>query len=173
MKKNMKVLLFGLLGLMACQTSGADQAQSVTKNLSDDEVVKIVDTYNSAHSRDVMPTEVLRKKFTADFPKAKDVEWELTGDIYEVDFDISFADYKALYDEKGTLLMYKTDIAESKLPAIVKNAIYAKYPKYKIEDADKIFAGKSVYYEIEAEWGDVDVKALFKDDGTFIKELYD
>lgn len=173
MKKSMKVLFIGLFGLMACQTSGADPAPNVATGGSDDEVVKMIETYKSSHSHDVTPPELLRKKFNADFPKATDVEWEVAENIYEVEFDISFTDYKALYDEKGNLLMYMTDIPKSKIPAIVMNAFNGKYPKYKIDDVDKITAGKHVYYEIEGERGDLDIKALFKDDGTFIKELRD
>jgi hypothetical protein len=61
----------------------------------------------------------------------------------------------------------------SDLPAAVKNAAEAKYPKYRFEDIDKIRRGTEVFYEIEMELRDTEVKLLIRPDGTALENRMD
>jgi hypothetical protein len=133
----------------------------------------MIDSFFASHSKDIIPSETLRLKFNSDFPKAKDIDWEVSSDIYEVEFEIGFTDYQAYYDSKGNLLMFSIDIPNRDVPAIVSNAALAKYPRYKIEDADKIRKGSNTFYKMEVEQKDSEIKVIYKDDGTFIKEWLD
>jgi hypothetical protein len=133
----------------------------------------MIQKYKNADSHDIIPPPELMAKFRADFPKAKKAEWESANDIYEVEFDIRFKDYKAYYDAKGNLLMVVEEIYRSELPAVVKNAAEAKYPKYHFEDLDKIRRGTEVFYKIEMEHRDTDVKLLIKSDGTILEDRID
>jgi Iap family predicted aminopeptidase len=108
-----------------------------------------------------------------DFPNAFDVEWETANNLYEVDFNIQRKDVEAFYDVKGELIMYSCEISHRDLSAIVKNAAYNQYPKYKIRDVKKIFRGSQLFYKIEMEYGDLEVKLIVKNDGVIQKQWFD
>jgi hypothetical protein len=120
-----------------------------------------------------MPPAKPAAKFNADFPKAHDVEWEVADSIYEVEFDIRFRDWKAYYNAEGNLLMTVEEIYRSDLPAVVKNAAEAKYPKYHFEDIDRIRRGTEVFYRIEMELRDTEVELLVQSNGTITEEKID
>ncbi len=105
------------------------------------------------------------------FPKAKIVrckaEKERGHDQFEV--RVTKADTgKAEVDvaPDGTILQVEETIAPDALPAAVKKAFAAKYPKAKAARAEKQTAGTSVSYEIA--FGAKE--ATFKADGTFVEE---
>ncbi|MDR0419933.1 MAG: PepSY-like domain-containing protein [Prevotellaceae bacterium] len=148
---------------------------AISTAYSNEEIAQMIEKHKRSHTHDVMPSAELQQKFTTDFPKAYDIEWETDGNIYEVEFDIKTRDYKAYYDSKGNLLMIVQEIYRSELPAIVKNAAENKYPKYHFEDIDKISQGTDVFYKIEMErtFSDSEVKLLIKADGSIQKEKID
>ncbi len=173
MKTIFKFFVAGLALFFSVHVVQAQSAPAITKEYSDVEIGNMIDKYQAARSRDVIPPEALQQKFQKDFPKAYDVEWESAENIYEVEFDIRFNDYKAYYDAKGNLLMYAFELWESDLPANIKSAAKAKYPKYRFEDLKEIHKGSEVFYKIEMERRDVDVKMVIKSDGTFIDQWFD
>jgi hypothetical protein len=65
------------------------------------------------------------------------------------------------------------EIYRSELPAVVKNAAEAKYPKYHFEDMNKIRRGAEVFYRIEMELRDTEVELLVLPDDTVIDEKTD
>jgi hypothetical protein len=158
-----------MTGLLFVQTVTA-QTPAMSTQYSIEEIAQMITAYHTTHAHDVVPPASLQQKFQADFPKAYDVEWETTHDIYEVEFDMWFRDLKAFYDAQGNLLMVVEEIRRSDLPAVVKNAAESKYPKYHFEDIDKIQHGTEVFYRIEMERGDMEVKLSVKSDGTVIEE---
>ncbi len=171
MRTMSKIFFLSVICLFSCQMGRAVLNPELTKKYTNAQLLEMVESYQMSHSKEAMPPYVLQEKFVKAFPKAYDVEWESANNIYEVDFEIRYTDYKAYFDEQGELLMYSMDIRASKLPAIVKNAAVIKYPKYRIEDVDKIYIGDEVLYKVELELSDFEVKALYKSDGTFVKEL--
>ncbi|MEO2072691.1 MAG: hypothetical protein ABGW99_15265 [Zunongwangia sp.] len=56
-----------------------------------------------------VPSVVLNA-FQSNYPKASDVEWEMLGDDYQVDFEIERVDYEAIFSAEGDMLKYKRDI---------------------------------------------------------------
>ncbi|MDR2118640.1 MAG: hypothetical protein LBP25_03805 [Tannerellaceae bacterium] len=151
----------------------AAQAPAVSTQYSGEEIARMLKAYTASHSRDIIPSTTLQQKLQADFPRARDIEWETDGNVYEAEFEIRFRDCKAYYDEKANLLMTVQEIYASELPAIVKNAAESKYPQHRFEDMDKIQRGSEVFYEIEMEQGEREIKLLVKNDGAILQERTD
>jgi hypothetical protein len=162
--------LFRFLTLIAgCFLSVQIAAQSnpaISQEYSNEVITKMIQKYKSSNSRDVIPPPELAAKFKADFPKASSVEWEFADNIYEVEFKVKSRYFTVYYEAKGSLLMIVEEIRRTELPDVVKNAAEAKYPKYRFEDIDKIRRGTEVFYKIEMELRDTEVKLLIKSDGT-------
>jgi hypothetical protein len=171
--KTFKVLTL-VASIFAIQMLAA-QNPVISNKYSDNEITEMVKQFRSVKAHEVAPPSNLQQKFHTDFPKASDVEWETANDIYEVEFEIRFRDFKALYDKDSNLLMVVEEIRSSVLPAVVKNAAEAKYPKYKIEDIHKIRRGTETFYKVEMEkrFSDTDVKLFIKSDGTVLEERID
>jgi CMP-N-acetylneuraminic acid synthetase len=169
--KKLKVLSL-IVSVLFIQTLAA-QSPAISAQYSNEEIAQIVEKYRVSNSYDAVPPAGLQQKFQVDFPKAYDVEWETANDIYEVEFEIRFRDFKVLYDKNGNLLIVKEEIRRSELPAIVKNAAESKYPKYTFEDIDKIRCGTEILYKVEMECGESEVKLLIKSDGSIFQEKFD
>ncbi|GHV34496.1 hypothetical protein FACS1894178_2110 [Bacteroidia bacterium] len=149
------------------------QNPAISKKYSDAEIATLLQNFRQANSHETIPTVNLQKKFNSDFPKAYDAEWETANNIYEVEFDVRFRDFKAYYDKDGNLLSVAENINPSELPAVVKNAAEAKYPKYHFEDIDKIRRGTETFYKIEMEHGESEVKIIIQSDGKILTEKFD
>lgn len=174
MKKLILSLSMALTCLISCQSISAQPNPAITKKHSNADIERMIDAYRGTAHRDIYPVTNLQQQLTKDFPKSKDIEWETGADIYEVEFEIGWTDYKAYYDNEANLLMYTVDIRESELPAVVKNAATSKYVNYKFDDIKKIVKGTDTFYKVEMEKrNSADIKATFRPDGTFIKEVYD
>ncbi|MDR1180965.1 MAG: PepSY-like domain-containing protein [Bacteroidales bacterium] len=152
----------------------AQQNPAISKEYSNEEITQMIKTYKTSNSRDAIPPTLLQQRFQTDFSKAYDVEWEVAGNIYEVEFDIQDRDYKAYYHVKGNLLMYIQEINGAELPAMVRNAAENKYPKYRLDNVDKIRRGTEVLYSVEMEdkSSDLEVKLLLKDNGSILEETF-
>ena len=171
MKTNIKILVLSLICLVSYQ---AIMAQSSFSNkYTDIEIDRMVNKYEKAHSKDIKPTTIFEQRLSKDFPKAKYIKWETAINVYEAEFEIDRIDHKAYYDKNANLIAYLYEISESALPAIVKNAAQAKYPNYEFEDIKKVIKQAGVQYIVEMEKKDKEVKAIFKENGTFVKVLFD
>lgn len=167
----MKIFILILLSLVLCK-EGMAQSPAISKKYSNTEIDRLVSGYKNSRSRDVIPANNLKSQFSKDFPNARDIDWEKTATIYKVEFEIGRVDYEAYYDNDANLLMYKIDIKEYDMPAVVKNAAMSKYPNYKFEDIEKIVRGSETFYKVEMEKDNTDIKANFDPRGIFIKEVY-
>src|SRR5690606_29211703 len=56
--------------------------------------------------------------FQKTFPKTFDAEWELQGELYEVEFETGLlgTDHHAWYDKTGKLVKHKEEISKGRLP---------------------------------------------------------
>jgi hypothetical protein len=173
-KEQMKKLkILSLAAGLFCIQAAAAQYPAISTRYSNEEIVQKIKTHQAAHSQDIVPPANLQQKFRVDFPKASDVEWETSGDICEVEFDLKFRDCKAYYAAEGHLLMTVEETYRPELPAAVKNAAKAKYPGYHFEDIDKIRRGTEVFYKIEMELREAEVALLIRPDGTMGNEKTD
>ena len=69
--------------------------------------------------------------------------------------------------------MYIQEVRGSELPALVKNGAEAKYPNYKFDDIKRIVTGKEIFYQVEMKKEQLEIKATFRENGTFVKEILD
>lgn len=172
MKKITTFFFIAILGLIFTQLATAQTAPSFSKKYSDTEIEKMIASYKATHEKDIYPSDLLKQQLAKDFPNARDIEWETGANIYEANFEIGRTDYKAYYDEQANLLVYLVELKTRALPAIIKNAAQVKYPNYKFEDASKIVCGSGVLYKVEMEKGEKEVKTIFRENGTFYKEIF-
>ncbi|WP_240623407.1 PepSY-like domain-containing protein [Brumimicrobium aurantiacum] len=112
---------------------------------------------------------VVVNNFKKEFPKAVDIEWEMKGEQYNVEFEIGWSkDFEAWFSADGTIIRYTEEISQSELPSDVKSAITKNYPGYSIDDVEKLVSGKEVSYEVELEKGSEDVDVIFSENGSVI-----
>lgn len=171
MKTITKTLFLLLISILSFQFTAAQP--TISSKYTDTEVDGMIRAYKTSYSKDIRPSAALQQQFIKDFPKARDIEWEAAGNVYEADFEIGRTDYKAYYDQNAGLLMYVHEIRQSGLPAIVKNGAEAKYPNYKFDDIKRIVKGKETFYQIEMKKEQMEIKATFRENGTFVKEILD
>jgi hypothetical protein len=171
--KTIRILLFGLIAMFYMPFIQAQTTPAITGIYSDKEIDQLVRAYAMADSRDATPSQSLQQTFVKNFPNAFDVEWETAANVYEVEFEIGHADYKAYYDKDGNLLMYYYEIKASKLPVAVRDAAKGRYPKYRFDEIKKIHKGTAVFYKIEMECRDSEFKIVVKSDGSFVDKWID
>ncbi len=91
---------------------------------------------------------VIVNKFQQQFPNAQDIEWEIKGEYYEVEFEIGWPDldHKILYDLKGNIILHKQEIPYSQLPAKIVSKLETEYAGYRVKSIQKIESrGKAIY----------------------------
>jgi hypothetical protein len=162
-------VLFAAMTFVACEKSNVELGTvSPSDLLTDEQIREKVANYYSAPSTRATPADPVKAAFYRQFPDARDVEWEYSNDVYEVEFEIGRVDHEALYDAEALLIMYKYDVRTADLPAAVQNAVAADYPGYRIDDAEKVFKGTTIGYSIEIEMGKSEIDVYYLEDGTFV-----
>ncbi len=93
---------------------------------------------------------IIVNEFNNQFPKATDVEWEMDGNLYNVDFEVSWnIDHEVWYNTEGKLIKHKEDIAASELPKAVNNRLKTDFKDYSIDDLERITDNGKVVYKME------------------------
>lgn len=97
-----------------------------------------------------VPSIVLNS-FQKSFPKAFDIEWELDGDLYKVEFEtgVYAADHDAWYDKTGKLVRHKEEISKSELPKKILAKLSNEYSKYRIDEIKKITGVDGIVYNVD------------------------
>jgi hypothetical protein len=133
-------------------------------------------TVGCVEAQDIPRSEVpsvVANAFQVAFPQATDVEWELQGDQYKVDFEIGRADHDVWFDKEGKTIKHKEEIAASDLPAAVTTAIRKDFSAYRVEDVEKIEEQGNVSYEMELDGSPTDLKVVFSADGKILRKTND
>ncbi|MFV0554006.1 MAG: PepSY-like domain-containing protein [Mangrovibacterium sp.] len=118
-----------------------------------------------------VPSLVLNQ-FYIDFPKAKDVDWELDRGLYQVDFELSWTrDLEAWYTAEGKQVKLVEKITKRELPQAVLDVIGRDYKNHTVEDAYRITTNNVVTLKVELErwFADDDITVHFNLDGTIVK----
>lgn len=131
-------------------------------------LVLICFTKCSKESAVVVP-DVVKKTFTATFPKASDAEWgiEKPGE-FEVEFKLEKAKLSALFDSTGVLIETETAVAMEALPDSAKATIAKDFAGFKIGKIEKTDAKGVVTYEMMAT-KDV-VELVFNQNGKLLNK---
>ena len=129
-----------------------------------------------ANAQDIPQSQVpsvVLNAFQVKFPNATDVDWELKGDQYKVDFEIGTRDHDVWIDKSGNIKKHKEDISKKDLPQGIVNKIAKDFSSYKIDDTDKIEADGKVVYLIELDGTADDRKVTFSSDGEVQENIAD
>lgn len=125
-------------------------------------------------SRREVPS-IIRNNFQNEFPKAKDTEWEKTGEDYKVEFEIGFwnDDHTAWYNPEGKLVKHKKEIAKKELPAAIHSVLSEQYRWFLVTDAEQIMIDDQITYKVELRSFIQEWEVLFSEAGAIIEQWRD
>ncbi|WP_343321007.1 PepSY-like domain-containing protein [Sphingobacterium multivorum] len=135
-------------------------------------------TTTGAIAQDIPQSQVpavVVNSFQQKFPKAKKVEWEVKGNVYEVEFETGLfgTDQEAWFQPNGKVLRYKTEISKKELPKSVLDRVKRDFPGYRIEDSKKITAEQKVSYAFEVKNGKEEWKLVLDPQGNVLTKVRD
>jgi hypothetical protein len=168
--KNLVTLAFTcflVLGFTGCSNDNIPPVPEA--NILDQNAVKAsIRNYFSGPSTPTTPPDNVEAAFRQKFPDAVNPEWEVSNNVYEVDFDVNFVEHEAWYDADANLLMYKHDITTAKVPTAVTTQLEIDYLGYRIDEVEKVYKGTIIGYYFDLEKAQTDAKAFYNEDGTFL-----
>lgn len=135
-------------------------------------------SFNFISAQHLHPSEVssvILNNFQKTFPKARDIEWEIKGNLYEVEFETGIFgdDHKALYIRDGKLVRHEEEIAKSNLPKTVLETIHKYYSNYRIDDVKKISENRKIIYKVELKNYSTEWKVVFDSQGRILQKRED
>lgn len=135
-------------------------------------VKEVVDTDGGGSSEGYLPADVSAaiKEFIADkYPNARilDIEKEKNG-MTEVEIIHENISKDVMFTADGAWAYTKWDINERHLDAVIKNAVTAAYPGYKIDDADFIETPDGSYFLVEMEQGEKEINVKVTAEGVIL-----
>lgn len=138
-------------------------------------IVGIFSSYS--FSQDLTPSQVpslVTNKFKQTFPNASDVEWEMNGALYNVEFEEGNSDdQEAWFDNTGKMVKHKMEISSKMLPETVKATIKKDFSEYAIDGAEKITSNGVVTYKVELENLTQEWKVTFDANGKVLDKKKD
>ncbi|MGE6395849.1 PepSY-like domain-containing protein [Chryseobacterium scophthalmum] len=129
-------------------------------------------------AQDIRQSEVpsvILNHFQKSFPKAADIDWEIKGNYYEVEFETGFLgdDHKILYSRDGKLVRHEEEISKSNLPKTVLASITRSFNGYRTDDIKKITEGGKVIYNVELKNYSQEWKVVFDAQGRILQKKED
>ncbi|MGJ8715272.1 MAG: PepSY-like domain-containing protein [Maribacter stanieri] len=128
-------------------------------------------------AQDIDPNTVpanLRQSFEQHYPQASDVEWELDGQSYKVEFDNNRLEHEIWYATDGKATRAEHEITEADLPQAITSVIASNYAGYKVDSVEKTTVNGSTTYDVELEKGWNDEKdVVFNESGKVLSEMID
>ncbi|VXC14439.1 MULTISPECIES: PepSY-like domain-containing protein [Chryseobacterium] len=129
-------------------------------------------------AQDIRQSEVpsiILNHFQKSFPKAADIDWEIKGNYYEVEFETGFLgdDHKILYSRDGKLVRHEEEISKSNLPKTVLASIKRSFNGYRTDDIKKITEGGKVIYNVELKNYSQEWKVIFDAQGRILQKKED
>lgn len=121
-----------------------------------------------------VPSLVLNS-FQQSYSKAFDLEWELDGDKYKVEFELGLpgTDHEIWYDQNGKLLRHKEEISKGDLPKAVQKKLKIGYSSYRIDDVKKITEGTVATYTLEVKNLSEEWKLALDTEGNELSKIAD
>jgi hypothetical protein len=138
----------------------------------------IILSASSTFAQDIKQSQVpslVVNNFQQKFPKARDIEWKMDGDLYKVDFETGLLgkDQKSWYDQTGNLVRHKEEISKSDLPKNILAKINAEFSGYRIDDVKKITEGGKETYTLELKKFTKEWKVAFDPEGNILSKIAD
>ncbi|GAA0873811.1 hypothetical protein GCM10009118_02190 [Wandonia haliotis] len=133
---------------------------------------------NSSFAQDIPQNQVpsvIVNNFQKKFPKAYDIEWELDGTLYKVEFETGriSKDHDAWYDKTGALVRLKEEITKEELPQKVLESIKQEFSGYRMDDIKRVTEGSEVYYRVDLESFSEEWKVVYAENGKLISKVAD
>ncbi len=119
-----------------------------------------------------VPTIIINA-FNQQYPKAMDIDWEMDGSNYKVEFEIWFRDHEVWYDNSGKVIRTKEEISSSDLPAAISSAIQSNYNGFRTDDCEKWTEGSTTHYVIELKTFTQERKVVFDASGKVLSDIAD
>ena len=95
---------------------------------------------------------IIVNEFNKEFPKARDVEWEMDKGLYQVEFETGWGrDHELWYDSAAILKRQKEEMKISEIPELIRESIENGYKGYSIEEVTRITEGGFQLYHLELE----------------------
>lgn len=118
---------------------------------------------------------IILSRFNLNFPEAQDIEWEMKGTLYNVEFETGWnTDHEAWYSTDGKLVKHKEDINAGDLPESVSKRIVKDFEGYSTEELQRITKGKEVVYDVELEsYLHQDLEIIFSATGDVLSKMVD
>jgi len=134
-------------------------------------------TTAAVYAQDLRIEEVpnnLKEKFNKEYAQATDVEWEMDGENYKVEFDLGRMDNKVWYSKSGKVIRMEKELSEKELPLAIASSIKSKYAGYKIDDIKMTKAVSELTYKVELKKGLFEErKVVFDESGNVISDMLD
>lgn len=102
------------------------------------------------NSKNQIP-DAVRTAFTAQYPTAIEVEWEIKGGKYNVEFRLGANEVEAWYNTDGGWIRSETELYASQLPQAVSAYVVSNYPSFQIDDCSFVEMPSGSFYLIELE----------------------
>ncbi|CAZ96779.1 PepSY-like domain-containing protein [Zobellia galactanivorans] len=93
---------------------------------------------------------VILNQFNSQYPKATDVEWEMDGKLYNVEFETGWnTEHDVWYNAEGKMVKQKEEIASKELPQAVHKTIETNFQGYSTDDVERITDEGKIFYKME------------------------
>lgn len=119
-------------------------------------------------------SSVIINQFNADFPNARDVDWERERGLYQVSFELSWTkDVEVYYTPEGKQVKLIEELSKSEVPQKITEKISVDHKNYRIEDAYRIEQDQVVTYKVSIErwFSDDDFTLHFTEDGDYVNAI--
>lgn len=148
----MKTTFF--IGALALLASGLVAGQELPYNEATSKVVHI---FQKAH------------------PDARDVDWDMEGNLYKVEFENGYfaASQEIWYDSTGKVVKTKQKIAKKDLPQKIKTNVAKDFKNFRISEVKKITEKGRVIYELELDKLLEDWKVAYDSSGKMLAKFKD
>ncbi|SIQ02040.1 PepSY-like domain-containing protein [Maribacter ulvicola] len=128
-------------------------------------------------AQDIDPKNVpekLKQHFEQNYPQANDVEWEMDGQSYKVEFDHNKQEHEIWYTADGNTTKTELEITEAELPSAITSVIASNYDGYKVDSVEKTTVNGTSTYDVELEKGWNNEKDIvFDENGKVLSEMVD
>ena len=121
-----------------------------------------------------IPSLVLNS-FQQTFPKSQDVEWDLQGEMYKVEFETGWfgPDHHAWFDKTGKLVKQKEEISKDSIPQNIQAKVKSDFSGYKVDEVSKITEDGKVIFKLELETLTSEWKVVYDSEGNLLSKLGD
>lgn len=134
--------------------------------------------FTSTYAQDLAQNEVpsvILNQFNKSFPVASDIDWEMEGTLYNVEFETDYnVDNEIWFNKKGEIVKYKSDFAIDKLPKKVKETLKKNFSEYNIDDLEQISEPGKIVYKMELNsFLKQDWDIIIDKNGTILNQIAD